>query len=110
MGGGQFRQLGVRGGGQGGWVRVVMSLSPGPLQHRHAAARSRADRSSPPGQRGAQWRGGCGPGAEAGVGREWGLQAQEVEVELEAEAEAVVVLGPRSVLLPSVGREKVSEC
>lgn len=40
------------------------------------------------------------PRAEAGAGR---LRAQEVE--LEAEAEAVVVLGPRSVLLPSVVAE-----
>lgn len=40
-------------------------------------------------------------GAETGAGRVV-LWAQEVE--LEAEAEAVVVLGPRSVLLPSVDR------
>lgn len=42
-------------------------------------------------------------GAETGAGRE-GLRAQEVE--LEAEAEAVVVLGPRSVLLPSAERSR----
>lgn len=42
-------------------------------------------------------------GAETGVGRD-GLWAQEVE--LEAEAEAVVVLGPRSVLLPSMDRKR----
>lgn len=29
------------------------------------------------------------------------------EVELDAEAEAVVVLGPRSVLLPSMGKEEM---
>lgn len=41
-------------------------------------------------------------GAETGAGQA-GSGAQEVE--LEAEAEAVVVLGPRSVLLPSVDTE-----
>lgn len=42
-------------------------------------------------------------GAETGAGRAVCLWAQEVE--LEAEAAAVVVLGPRSVLLPSVVAE-----
>ncbi|MED6250040.1 hypothetical protein ATANTOWER_023646 [Ataeniobius toweri] len=48
---------------------VVSLLSPGQLQRRCAAARSRADRSSPPGQ-GAQWR-GCGSG-QTGAGGKWG--------------------------------------
>lgn len=43
-------------------------------------------------------------GAENGTG-EGVLLTQEVE--LEAEAEAVVVLGPRSVLLPSMGKEEM---
>ena len=42
-------------------------------------------------------------GAETGTGQVV-LWAQEVE--LEAEAEAVVVLGPRSVLLPSTDRRR----
>lgn len=42
-------------------------------------------------------------GAKTGMGRD-ALQAQEVE--LEAEAEAVVMLGPLSVLLPSVSRNQ----
>lgn len=66
------------------------------------AGQSRAERSGARPPRPGQWR-GRGLGAETG-GRAGGPWAQEVE--LEAEAEAVVVLGPRSVLLPSVDRER----
>lgn len=82
-----------------------LAVEPGLLRHRSAAAgegsraeQSWAEQSSPPGQ---------GNGEAAGLGLRLGrggLWAQEVE--LEAEAEAVVVLGPRSVLLPSIDREE----
>lgn len=59
---------------------------------------ARLDCCHPPGL--GQWRGPWSWDRGGGGG----LGAQEVE--LEAEAEAVVVLGPRSVLLPSMGTKK----
>lgn len=74
------------------------AVEPGLHRRRSAAVReeSGAEWSSPPDR---------GNGEAMGWGWDWGRAggpwAQEVE--LEAEAEAVVVLGPRSVLLPSIG-------
>ena len=59
------------------------AVEPGLRQHRSAAV---------------------GGGERGGAERRSRLRAQEVE--LEAEAEAVVVLGPRSVLLPSEERSR----
>lgn len=92
-----------RSGIRGAWFVVLawgcgLAVEPGLRQHRSAAVggESRAELSGDHDLAGAMER----PRAEAGAGR---LRAQEVE--LEAEAEAVVVLGPRSVLLPSVVAE-----
>ncbi|KAK5890414.1 hypothetical protein CesoFtcFv8_013936 [Champsocephalus esox] len=93
-----------RSGIRGAWFVVLawgcgLAVEPGLRQHRSAAVggESRAELSGDHALAGAMER----PRAEAGAGR---LRAQEVE--LEAEAEAVVVLGPRSVLLPSEERSR----